>query len=188
MDDYMIINGELYHHGVKGMKWGVRKKQNSYATRNIRGHAGPGIYYGSDKRKLAKAKGDLERLNKGEHLSVGMTKKRQAEYDARDKAALEKKISKLEGNIRRKADKKAVKKSNNDVFYDRYDEYLRTKLKDVKEDLDKPYRQAIGNGIYANWPSKRSYIEAEIDRISRDRREGKKFTMYDENGSKFTVV
>ena len=23
--DYIIINGELYHHGVKGMKWGVRK-------------------------------------------------------------------------------------------------------------------------------------------------------------------
>lgn len=25
--DYVIVNGELYHHGVKGMKWGVRKKR-----------------------------------------------------------------------------------------------------------------------------------------------------------------
>jgi hypothetical protein len=27
-DNYIIINGELYHAGVKGMKWGVRRWQN----------------------------------------------------------------------------------------------------------------------------------------------------------------
>lgn len=26
MTDYIVYNGELYHHGVKGMRWGHRKK------------------------------------------------------------------------------------------------------------------------------------------------------------------
>lgn len=28
MSNFIIVNGELYHHGVKGQRWGVRRYQN----------------------------------------------------------------------------------------------------------------------------------------------------------------
>lgn len=102
----------LCHHGVKGMKWGVRKK-NPYKARMIRGHAGPGRYVGSNERRLEKAKSDLKRLDNGEHLSIGATKKRQVALDNRDRAALNKKISNLENKSEKKGlsdrQKKALK-------------------------------------------------------------------------------
>lgn len=30
--EYCIVNGELYHHGTKGMRWGVRRYQNADGT------------------------------------------------------------------------------------------------------------------------------------------------------------
>lgn len=87
MSEYIITtDGELMHYGVPGMKWGKRM---------ARGHAGPGIFV-SRKRQLAGDKRDLDILNAGGHLSKGLTKKRQAAYDARDKAALKKRISENE--------------------------------------------------------------------------------------------
>ena len=102
----MNRNDELMHYGVKGMKWGRRKSQ--YGTRMARGHAGSGRYL-TRKRQLAGDKRDLERLNNGQHLSVGLTKKRQAAYDARDRRNLENRIAKNEKYFAQKAEKKAAK-------------------------------------------------------------------------------
>lgn len=210
--DYIIVDGELYHYGVKGMKWGKRM---------ARGHAGPGRY-STKKRQLAGDKKDLEYLNKGGHLSVGLTKKRQAAYDERDKARLEKRIAKTESQLtvtqakkELKAKYKSVQKDFDKAYMKAYNysylhpisqyvgkkqkaesgkrwndaidkadklrtakaEYKQSKkyieslektlIKDASKDLDKPYKQQIGPGVYANWPTKRKFIEAEINRIAR---------------------
>lgn len=34
---YVIDNNELYHHGIKGMKWGVRRFQNADGSRTEAG-------------------------------------------------------------------------------------------------------------------------------------------------------
>ena len=37
MSYYTINNNELYHHGIKGMKWGVRRFQNADGSRTAAG-------------------------------------------------------------------------------------------------------------------------------------------------------
>lgn len=120
---------ELQHHGVKGMKWGVRKKR-PYMVRRVRGHAGPGVRIGSAERKLAGAKQDLARLDRGEHLSVGSTKKRQAQYDARDRKALNEQIAKLEAKKDRKA-KKAAEKALKKAEKQEYKDFVKTRSKEI---------------------------------------------------------
>jgi hypothetical protein len=34
---YVILNDELYHHGIKGQRWGVRRFQNADGTRTAAG-------------------------------------------------------------------------------------------------------------------------------------------------------
>lgn len=95
---------ELQHYGVKGMKWGVRRKREvkpRYGRRIVRGHAGPGIYV-NKKRRLEGDKRDLDYINKGGHLSIGVTKKRQAALDARDKRIIENRIAKNEKKLQGK--------------------------------------------------------------------------------------
>ena len=43
--EYLVVNGELYHHGIKGQKWGVRRWQNADGTFN---EAGKKRYFNSD--------------------------------------------------------------------------------------------------------------------------------------------
>lgn len=82
MSEYVITeNGELYHHGVKGMKWGVRKKQENSVNKG----------YTAKQRKQDRAfygnRGE-KRINK--RLNEGYGLRGARHYEAERKERVEK--------------------------------------------------------------------------------------------------
>lgn len=52
---YIVNSGELYHHGVKGQKWGVRRYQNADGTLTEKGKARLAKYQAKQLKEVNKA-------------------------------------------------------------------------------------------------------------------------------------
>lgn len=62
--EYCIVNGELYHHGIKGQRWGVRRYQNSDGTLTNAGKKRYAKDAASKEYDLQDADGTYYRTNK----------------------------------------------------------------------------------------------------------------------------
>lgn len=118
------MNNELYHYGIKGMKWGVRRYQNedgSLTSRGVKRYATKGYAqdsYNSNKTKAGKAWD----LYTGAHKTVGKAmydtssnaanKRRAEKYIADQKAAKEAKAAQKNTA---KANKKQIREGINDA-------------------------------------------------------------------------
>lgn len=91
MSDYIIHNGtlmsaELYHHGVKGMKWGVRRKRANHNND-----------YSDKQRKQDRAfygKGGERRVNKKMNEGYGLRGARHFEAERKERNDKRKKTAK----------------------------------------------------------------------------------------------
>lgn len=109
MEQYICNDVELYHHGIRGMRWGIRRYQNKDGSLTAAG-----------KKRIA---AETEALKK-EEQTLKNRKATQAKFDrlAAKRKALEDKKAELDGKDTKKTDKKAdpesvesVKKSLSDL-------------------------------------------------------------------------
>ena len=89
MNEYVIINGELYHYGVKGMKWGVRKTRKwataKHQPSSVKSSYLAGLYAATGNKKVGKA------LEKSNDRDAANWERAKADYKRYKKAEAEKK-------------------------------------------------------------------------------------------------
>jgi hypothetical protein len=74
--NYIIINGELYHHGIKGMKWGVRRYQNKDGSLTALGkrRAKPDGTFKTDREMREEIKNERFKLREEYRTQYGVKK------------------------------------------------------------------------------------------------------------------
>lgn len=95
MANYYIINGELYHHGILGMKWGVRRYQNSDGTLTAAGKKRYQVHRGDSKLtkwiKKRRKESDRAKIEKLDKKAAEKEAKKAAEQELKDYKKLSKK-------------------------------------------------------------------------------------------------
>lgn len=130
---YAIDNNELYHHGIKGQKWGVRRFQNEdgsvtakgakrYYDGDIAGTGGRSIMSNQKIKKPGFVKGGPEKLNTEKFIKGGTT-------------PIGSKLRKGAGVVKNKISDKHTEKNEEE--------------KSEKKGLSKKQKAAIGVGIAA---------------------------------------
>ena len=155
MADYTIINGELYHHGRKGQRWGIRRYQNSDGTLT---DAGRKRYLKTSERYAKKASKTSDSAKQDKYKKKSSDAKKALKQDNALKARLAKEEKK------RKAEEEKIAK-----------EKAAEEARVAKEKLDAAKKHAINKGSAADilklqGEFTNDELQYAITRIERERK------------------
>ena len=177
--DYIVTNGELYHYGVKGMKWGIRNKKDTITKRDRK-------LYNQAMGEREQYRDAVDRIRVRQNSWTRANHMVNASYYQRRADKILKKLGPEKVSEIRKQIKQEEKQRRIQAGHMRAKsmiEYHKEKVNSTSPYLDKPYRQPINNGeSYVRWKTFRAYHQAEIDRITKDINEGKPYSYYDKFG------
>lgn len=143
---YVIYSDELYHHGVKGQKWGIRRFQNydgTYTKKGLERYKNAGDSYD-------KARQDLVNAKKQRRL----VKKTMPKGTAEEKAARKAELARLKGEakqarLNKRSARKDMRQARQDLEdYYKYDEGKRRT--ESGETIAKNTFKSIGAGLVAD--------------------------------------
>lgn len=146
---YVIREDELYHHGIKGQKWGVRRFQNPDGTLTAAGKKRYGgnnspssVYSGIQKRKIRTQSDALSVLSDRDREKVRRVNNAVADANKKCDRAQQKWYASIETNIRKNIGY-GKKDRNTAEQYLQYDSELRKQLQN-----DSPERSAYNKSLF----------------------------------------
>lgn len=177
MADYIIVNGELYHYGVKGMKWGVRKDKNRSTSAGNRRFKSASD---SDAHLMSRVKGqddvdgwadlwrEIHKKSGYFYEGVGVSsafKKAIDKYDSTRKELDEKYDTSSKFREASNRLDECIKEINPNAYKLNFDRYYRIRQRAEKDPLYKQLKQKYSEAVReknSEWNSFRRDFDDEI--------------------------
>ena len=154
MMSYRVYNDELYHHGVQGMKWGVRRYQNEDGSLTEEGRI---HYYGYSTNTDQSTTGITSKLNRtAKVMAKADVKSARAKYKASKYASkLRGDGSRRDERLIKKYEKANAKAAENDAVYN-----------EGKQRTNELIKMAENNGYTVNSKEVSRYVDGGRDFLS----------------------